>query len=277
MKKTLLFSLILLAAKANAQSIAAADTLSAGDALNYYSIDTATLNLDATVGANVTWDYSNISANPNIGISNDTVINIADSPNATDYPNADYHEQFENGVQTFFSNTGSDVVVHGFIFNTAANSYIIKYNTDQLTSLELPMNIGDQISDAIAGQAVVPAAGTVNLTGNATIEADGTGTLLLSGNTYSDVIRVKTVEVSSGLALGQTVTITRTSYTYYSQSSGTKFPIFIHGKIFADLALAGSVTLKIIWSKDNPQSTLAINDEDIVSDIYCIIYYGFGL
>ncbi len=251
MKKILLLSLLYSAGVGIAQTIGVNDTLTATNVINYYAVDTSTTNLDAVNGAGVTWDYSTVLMADNSGAVKDTVVYIADSPNQSDFPNAQYHELFSEGPQTFFSNVGNDVIIHGFKFTSGANDYLIKYNNNDMIGLQLPMALNDNVNDNISGEAVVPSIGTVPLTGTTTVLADGTGTLMLPGSTYTDVIRVKTVESSSGTVLGQTIIFTRTSYAYYTQSTPTNFPVFIHGEINADLSLAGNINLKTIWSTED--------------------------
>lgn len=258
MKKTLLFLGLLPAFVGISQTIATSDTLTATDVTQYYAVDTSTSNLSTVVGAGVTWDYSNIVMINDNPPSTDSVIYIADSPHSADFPNAQYHEQFNNGVQSFFSNDGNEVTIHGFIFNSGSD-YIIKYNTDPLIGLQLPMALGDIINDPIAGEAIVPLAGTVVLSGSATVNADGTGTLLLAGNTYTNTIRVRTEEITTGTALGQNIVFTRISYAYYVPNND--FPVFVYGEIIANLSVAGTLNLKLIWSKDSSFDNLAIKDQ----------------
>lgn len=252
MKKTLLLFSVLSISLAQAQSITVDDTLSTGDVMYYYAADTGATNYDNITGSGATWDYSNLAYYDVAGatIAQDTVIDIATSSYATDYPNADYHDKFTGGVQTFFSNTPDSVVTHGFVFSTGTNEYVIRYNIDPLKSAHFDMVLGSSYTDAIDGDAVLPTVGTTALSGSATITVDGTGTMIIGGNTYSDVVRVKTVENLTGtiIVVGP-VSVTRTSYIYYSPST-SDMPIFIHGQVFADLGATGTIDLKTVWSKD---------------------------
>ncbi len=266
MKKTLLLAGIISAKIANAQSITVDDTLSTGDVMHYYAADTSALVYDNITGPGATWDYSNLSYADIGGLKKDSVIEISTSSYASNYPSADYHENFEDGVQTFFTNTEDSIVTHGFVFITgAANEYIIRYNVDPLTSVKFPMTVGSSYTDLIDGDAVVPVSGTpttVSLSGDATISADGSGTLNLGANTYSDIIRVKTVENLTGtVILVGNVSVTRTSYMYYSPST-SDMPVFIHGGIIADLGNLGSVSLKTVWSKDMLNGYAGIEEDE---------------
>lgn len=263
MKKTLLLFSVLSLSLANAQTITVDDTLSTGDVMYFYAADTAVTNYNSITGAGVTWDYSTLAYENVAGetTSKDTVIDITNSSYATNYPDADYHDQFNGGVQTFLSNTPDSIITHGFVFENGTNEYIIRYNVDPLKSAEFPMALGSSYTDLIDGDAVLPTVGTVALSGSATISADGTGTMLLGGMTYTDVIRVKTVENLAGtVPLVGAVSVTRTSYVYYSTST-SDMPIFIHGQIFADLGQAGTIDLKTVWSKDMLNGFAGVEEE----------------
>lgn len=254
MKKTLLFCGLLTSTLLNAQSLTASDTLSAGEFLNYYSADTSANEYSTVAGSGVTWDYSNIAFldGTNVGMHLDSVINMTDatSTNQGYYPSASYQEQFDTGIQSFFSNFGADsVVTYGFIFNDGTTDNVIRYNNDPLTSAKFPMALGISYTDAVDGEAIANGV-TAAMSGSATINVDGTGTLLLAGNSYSNVIRVKTIEnISGNIPLVGAVIITRTSYMYYDITT-SKLPIFIYGKVDADLGNTGTTHIKTVWSKD---------------------------
>jgi len=251
MKKTLLlFSVISLSA-ANAQSITVDDTLSTGDKMNYYLADSSSNDFDAITGSGVTWDYSNLAFldNTNTGTNLDSVIVASTAAFASNFTQSDYSEFFVNGLNTFFRNTPDSVITDGFFFNDGTNDYIVRYQNDPLITSKFPMNFGTTYTDPIDGEAIAGGQ-TVAISGSATIAADGVGTFLLAGNTYNNILRVKTVETLSGTSLlVGTVNITRTSYVYYDNSF-SKMPIFIYGDVFIELGALGNVGAKTVWSKD---------------------------
>jgi len=269
MKKTLLLFSVFAFSLSHAQSITVDDTLSTGEVMYYYAGDTSVTNYDAITGTGVTWDYSNLAylELTSTTAMQDTVIDIVNSPFASDYPGADYHDNFNTGVQTFLSNTPDSVITHGFVFNDGSSDYVIRYNIDPLTSAKFPMTQGVSYTDAIDGDAVLPTVGVTALSGSATVSVDGTGTLMLGGATYTDVVRVKTVEVLNGnITLIGPVTVTRTSYVYYSNST-SNMPVFIHGQVFADLGASGSIDLKTIWSKDMLSGFAGVEDEIVTAEV----------
>lgn len=233
---------------ASAQTIELSDTISTGNSMTYYVLDSSATNYSGVIGAAVTWDYSAVGAYvlaPNVN----NVIDRADSDFASDFPLANYAENFENSVNTFFSNDalGNQIIVHGFVFQELSNDFIIKYNSDPLISCELPMNLGDTYTDAIAGTATLPFAGDIAITGEASVSADGAGTLKIGDVIYTNVIRVHTTETSTGV--GVDMTITRESYVYYDIDN-FNMPVFIHATVLADLGVIGDFGFTAVYSKD---------------------------
>lgn len=243
-----------------AQTIELADTISTGNSMNYYVLDSNATAYAAVTGAAVTWDYSAVGAYGMAPNSND-VIDRIDSDFASDFPSATYAENFENSVNTFFTNdAGSNqVIVHGFVFQELSNDFIIKYDTDPLISYKFPMNLGDSYTDPIAGTATVPLAGDIDIEGEATVTADGTGTLKVGDVTYSNVIRVHTTEVSEGIILGSAAVITRESYVYYDIDN-FNMPVFIHATVLAELGLGGDFGFTAVYSRNEVTDYVSIEE-----------------
>ncbi len=269
MKKILLITLIFTGLYGNSQTLTVSDTLAAGDTLSYFPIDTTGVPLlNATIGSGVTWDYSSIVMESGSAISKDSVIEISGSAYSADYPSATYHEKFEAGVQSFFSNIGTEMIVYGFVFELGGTSYIITYDTDPLINLQYPMSLNDNITDNISGHISGTVSGITldtTISGSANVKADGTGTLLLGGNTYNDVIRVKTNENISGVVvyLGNNINVVvkRTSYLYFQPNGNTNLPLFRFEDI--EVQSIGTTYLKSIWSKDiSVPSTSGLTQEN---------------
>ncbi len=250
MKTPLLLLGICTSLFASAQTIELADTISTGNSMTYYVLDSNTTAYAAVTGADVTWDYSAVGAYV-IAPNANNVIDRVDSDFASEFPLADYAENFENSVNTFFTNDagGNQVIVHGFVFQELSNDFIIKYDTDPLISYKFPMNLGDSYTDPIAGTATVPLAGDIDIDGEATVTADGTGALKVGEVTYSNVIRVHTTEVSEGIILGSPAIITRESYVYYDIDN-FNMPVFIHATVLAELGLGGDFGFTAVYSRD---------------------------
>jgi len=261
MKTPLFFLGICAGLSASAQTIEISDTLSTGDAMMYYVVDSTADNYASTTGTGVTWDYSAIGGY-GLPANTNNVIDRSASAFSSDFPAADYSEDFENGVISFLSHEpGSNrSIVHGFVFEELSNTFIIQYNDDQLISFMYPMNQGDSYMDDIEGTAVVPLGAPIDISGTATVTADGLGTLIIGANTYTDILRVRTLEETSGIAMvGGEVNFTRESYAYYE--SGSNFPIFIHGRILAEAGLLGDFGFSAVYSRDEITEFAGVEEE----------------
>jgi hypothetical protein len=262
MKTTLLLMGISFGLAGISQTYELADTLSTGDMTSYFVLDSNANNLSGITGADVTWDYSSIGA-INIPANNDEIIDRVESDFAADFPDADYCENFENSVQTFFTNSAADniVYVYGFVFEEISNDFVIAYDEDPLEAARFPMNVGDTYDDDIVGKAIIPLAGEVALDGSATVSADGSGTLIVGDVTYTDVIRIHTIEITEGLILASPATITRDSYVYYQE--GTRMPVFIHANILAELGAGGDFGFTAVYAQNEVTDYVSIEDNEL--------------
>lgn len=235
-----------------AQTIELADTISAGNSMDYFVLDSNANAYSAVIGAGSVWDYSEVGGYGLAANTNDVIMKDA-STFATDFPTATYAENFENGVNTFFTNDpdNNQVIVNGFVFQELGGDYIIKYDSDPLISCKFPMNLGDSYTDDLSGTAVLPGVGDVDISGEAVVTADGTGTLKVGDAEYTNVIRVHTVENTSGtiVVFGTTLSVTRESYVYYDIDN-FNMPIFIHASITAEVGVAGTFGFTAVYSRD---------------------------
>jgi len=139
-----------------AQTLELADTISTGDAMTYYVLDSNATSYAAVTGADVVWDYNDLGGYM-VPSNDNNVIPGSASDFADDFPMAVYAEAFENSVNTFFTNDPgeSQVIVHGFVFEELANDFVIQYDEDPLISIKFPMNQGDTYTDAIKGLSLI--------------------------------------------------------------------------------------------------------------------------
>lgn len=273
MKKTFLLLSISAFSIANAQSITVNDTLRTGDKIYYYEGDIAASNLDATIGASASWDYSALTSG-NTAVKDSVII----SANA-DYSNAFHQEQFDGGINVFFTNTPTEMTSYGFVFDFNGQNATINYNVDPMQAMVFPMAFGTtDYTDAISGNLVTVAGAIpvdIAVAGTATIKADGNGTLTLGTTTFTDVVRIKTIEVLDGNVppiplvgfAGGPVNITRTSYAYYSLSD-SRLPVFLHGKLNAIVPTQPDIEQINVWSSvDLSASTTNGIETDEVSTL----------
>ena len=104
------------------------------------------------------------------------------------------------------------------------------------------------------------------------VTADGTGSLKVGGVEYTNVIRVHTVENTSGMIVvfGTTLSVTRESYLYYDIDN-FNMPIFIHASIVAEVGVAGTFGFTAVYSRDEVTEYVnvdATNSTDINLSVY---------
>ena len=272
MKTPLLLLGICVGLYANGQTIELEDSLSIGDMTTYYTLDSNVTSYADVTGSGASWDYSDIGGYGLAGNLSE-IVAIGDSEFPGEFPDATYNEDFTNGISTYFSHdpAGNKTIIHGFAFEEAANTFIIKYDVDDFVGLEYPMSLGDSYTDDIEGEAVVPVGDPIDISGTATVSADGSGTLTVGTNVYTNVIRVYTKEVTSGTAtIGGTVTFTRESYAYYDIDN-YNMPIFLHGSILAELGVLGDRGFTAVYSRDDITGIVGV-EENVQSSVELSVY-----
>jgi hypothetical protein len=145
-----------------------------------------------------------------------------------------YQDNLGGQISNYFSNTVDSVISWGYTFPVSGNDVIVQHDIDPLKMLELPMTYGQSYSDSIYGHALVMGQNATTA-GDATVTADGSGSLILGVDTIDNVIRIKleeTLETTVDLGVLGIVygTATRTIYSYYNLPVQNE-PIFIYANI----------------------------------------------
>ena len=130
--------------------------------------------------------------------------------------NRSYEDHYKIGPSSLLDYSSSFPIVSGYYIN-------LNYNTPSVKA-RYPMSLNTTSTAAISGNInaimITPQAGSFS--GTSTTLADGTGTLVLPGNTYTNVTRVVNTENIS-YYVGFTGTIILKNYDYYA--AGTKYPV----------------------------------------------------
>ncbi len=138
--------------------------------------------IDTTKGENVTWDFSNLAADPTLGELNVKIVNPANTPYASTFPTANYGYQ-ESGNSTayrYFSLTSSKMERVGSYRNSTANIY-----SDPQVEYIFPLTYGASNKDTWANSGS-------SFGGEYDITCIGYGTLKLPGGaTYSKALLVR--------------------------------------------------------------------------------------
>lgn len=243
--KTLLLSTFVLgsiAALAQTPTLTTANILSSGESQTLYVVDSNASNLDAIAGSNVTWDYSALGGYGN------TITESILTASSTDFPSSTLVDELQGNLSIYENVQGDTLFSQGYFFSEATlGDVTAQFTADEMKVMTYPFTYGDNFSDALDGTVLAPSLfpAAFPYTGFVTVTADGHGTLLLGSNTYTDVLRVKTVENSlAQTGLAGDIPIVRTQYYYY-QPGSFDFPIFMH----VNMTAAGN-SISVVYSKD---------------------------
>jgi len=150
-------------------------------------------------GANQSWDFSGISVHYNpqsVQYWNPTTPGFGG-----DFPSATVAEEVlsAQGEYTYLENSNTELKILG----TASAQKTIVYSDPHML-LTFPFTYNSSITDSYAGT-VTYMSQVLNRAGNTSINGDGYGTLILPNNTFTNILRVKTVEHYTDDYVGQLV------------------------------------------------------------------------
>ncbi|MFN5910303.1 MAG: T9SS type A sorting domain-containing protein [Bacteroidota bacterium] len=255
MKRKLLFAVSLISGLSFGQFTQSNEPV-VGNTLNYYLCDSLVNNYSAITGTGVTWDYSTIA-----GVSNiqklSSVIDAATSPYIADYTGAVKATQVESAITTFFSSDANARTSQGFVYNEPTLGEVkAKWSIDPQVTYQYPMAYGDEFMDLYSGTLSSDVASSDNCNGKSYSKIDGQGTLLLAGNSYSNILRLCQIDTANATLVFGQITVIRTQYEYYDLANNS-LPIFTHSSIAIQTPL-GAFAQSIVLSKDQPTVNLSV-------------------
>jgi len=171
--------------------------------------------LPGNSGANVTWDFSNLSP------KSSTVTQVIASPTTVVtgslFPSSTFLEQLSDGTELYITKSAGTSVVDGI--HDPNGPFTMVYS-DPMELMKRPVTFGAQFVDAFANTFTVSSY-KFSGKGTSTITADGYGTLILPTKTYSNVLRVKRsyVEQDSMLQFGSVSTSTYVTFLWFSNTN----------------------------------------------------------
>lgn len=223
MKKTLLAIISFVTVSAFAQTVNNFYVLDGANAAGVpYIITSGTAN-ESTTGANVTWDFSGLTADG----SATTTTMAPTTTQSTTYPGTTLLAQSEGEYNGAGTSVSLNVFTNGsgVITGINLNNMVLNYSTNNATLGTFPLQYGYTNTDAVAGTfSAMGYNGT--FTGTCVTSVDGYGTITttlgsVAGNT---VTRLKVVQTLSLIYLGLPVgTVNQTFYLYYQ--SGVTYPL----------------------------------------------------
>ena len=224
MKKIYLLALPLFTAyqiKAQTTLTKAANEPVIGDTYDMKDVDTTTVLPMNISGANVIWNVNGLTETG--GLTTNNYIDPSTDANASNFPGTTI-VQTDGNASTYFKSSASLYELLGL----DGGAFILNYNTNPATIASYPITFGYVNNDTGAG--TISASGqSGTFTSTITTTADGTGTLnfnSLPAASYSNCLRIKTVQKINFSAAGGLITgnIDMVIYNFYV--GGTKFPIF---------------------------------------------------
>ena len=252
MKKTLLSIAIIISAAAEAQTLTQANSSPvAGNSYTTYQCDSTGISAGAS-GAGQTWNFSSIITHSSIAKAYISSVN-----SNTVYAPADvYVNSTTSPDNSYYKSTSNDLKYYGGNFMISTFAVSLTYTVPSIKAI-YPMSLNTTTSSAVSGSVTLNGSANGTFTGNSGVTADATGTLVLAGKTFTDVIRVVTTQVlNASLSIG-TGTVTQLTYDYYS-AAAAKAPVFsISTSTIVSFAGTSTQTLVTIL-KDYP--TASINE-----------------
>jgi hypothetical protein len=182
-----------------------------GDSHNFVFLNNADEGL---AGANVIWDFSNLSP------VNKTLISHMLDPNSIPLTNPSNNANFvleEFGNYFFFRNSSNLMEQYATVFGKST----VKYDKS-IPKLKFPMSYGFKMAGNYSGVQICPS-DTLPVTGNYEVFADAYGTIILPNNiTIDNVLRVKQTRT---INIQGNDKITEVTYRWYA--ADIRYPLFV--------------------------------------------------
>jgi len=257
-------------------------TQTIGDSQLFYDADSNAV-INTTTGENVIFDYSNLLGSG--GIRTQYILDPTSTTFGSEYPNATLSDSTQGSpVNKNYSklNSTDSLTKEGTVASVPTYGTIVgKYDMNPEISMKFPFNYGDNYVDDYAGNFTVDAAIPVTTAGNgnAIVNADGWGTLLLPmGVSIDSVLRVKTTEflVTDTIILGfpinltiLPITISGETINYYKPSL-SNFPLLaiIRGSYRQEDNVLDSTQYILSQYQLAPLNTEELVNEELKSSLF---------
>jgi hypothetical protein len=167
-----------------------------------------------SAGENQVWDFSGIKVTGKINISR--LPSVAQLP---DHNAEDYNVMIQEDDRDYYITLDENAYIEkGF---TAGKTSIIY--SDPIIRLKFPFSYGDTFTDKYLGDAIYCGSTIIPVTGDYTVTADATGTLILPGMIIRNVLRLK---VEKNAFQVNPCSITESSVVRYMwYASGARYPV----------------------------------------------------
>jgi len=194
------------------------NTPNIGDVTQIQFVATTGLDL-ATAGPDVNWDFSELS--PLYG-GEIVAIDPSTTPAGEDFPAADVALSMGDTIFTFVQTQSDGYFYLGSQSTTGTFPSLLIYS-DSRTFLRFPFTYNDTHFDSYKG-VVTTMAATVHNSALTEMYADSYGTLILPNGTYTNVLRIMTIDaeldsVFVGGVFVKSFPLVRTQYSWFAADS----------------------------------------------------------
>lgn len=246
MKYWFLFLLFITARIISAQpTVTSSISGTAGDVFSYEIMNADGFDVGAD-GADVTWDFSDITST---GSNNEyTFVTAASTPYDFEFTDANLAQDDGAGNYTYYNSTSSVYAFYG-----AAILDVVAVYDDPEQLFVFPFSFGSTNTDDLHCE--FTSGVEFERAGTTTLEADAYGTLILPSGTYTDVLRIKTIQDYSDDAIGYPVLLNYYFQTYFWVKEGIKGSLLE----YAEQEVTGSFP--------SSTQTLLMNDNILISTI----------
>jgi len=208
-----------------------------GETYTLYLADTSLVRA-GNAGPSQVWDFSGLKITPKKSISR--YVLATNTPYASQFVNSAMASESDMPLKNYvYMSTRSDSI---FIDGTADTLYQTTYQLNNQIYMTYPFSYGSTLSDAFAG--------TFQLAGNPyvrngswNVKADAYGTLILPSGSYSNTLRLHSVQIQNDVF----ITTTTTTDAWYSQIS--KLPLLSISKV-ARIGYATSTAHWVMLNSD---------------------------
>ncbi len=180
-----------------------------GDSITYKEVSSGIQVLPGPSGANVTWDFSNITYYPslNIGVK---FVNPANTSYGSNFPNSNLAKIYSIGQIQYYNKSLDSLTYDGQMLNFEINHY-----HDPRINLKFPASYQYSFIDNFASN-FLQSGNPVSRTGSIITYADAYGTLILPSDTIHDVLRIKMIQFIIDVKTSGTTTYIDTNYFWYN-------------------------------------------------------------
>ncbi len=245
---------------AKCQSFTQSNEPQIGQSATMYVCDSSMSSMASQTGANVTWNFANLQGYN--GLTN--MITVID-PSVSTFFSSTFASStkaisYENTITTFLSSSATERLLHGFVYaDPNLGNVIANYSQDNEILASYPFAFQGSVSDIFSGnlQYTLGVTQSPACSGSSKAMVDGTGTLILAGTTFPNVIRYTVSDTVSATTILGLVSVIHTQFEYYDLANNT-LPLFVHTTITIKQGSNTMVDRSIVLSSVQPSQNVGI-------------------